>query len=100
MDKIKPLFTATATATGGRNGHTESSDGVVAAELSVAKEMGGAGKPGQATPGHLVAAGYPACVGCALDFVGKQHKQGASEAKVTCAVSIGPGEGGRFGLAV
>ena len=27
MDRIKPLFTATATATGGRNGRTESSDG-------------------------------------------------------------------------
>ena len=27
MDSIKPLFTATATATGGRNGHTQASDG-------------------------------------------------------------------------
>ena len=41
MDKIKPLFAATATATGGRNGHTEASDGSVAANLSVPKEMGG-----------------------------------------------------------
>ena len=40
MDKIKPLFAATATATGGRNGHTEASDGSVAANLSVPKEMG------------------------------------------------------------
>ena len=47
MDKIKPLFTAIATATGGRNGHAESSDGVVAADLSVPKEMGGAGSPEQ-----------------------------------------------------
>ena len=39
MDKIKPLYTATATATGGRNGHTQSSDGVVKADLSVPKEM-------------------------------------------------------------
>jgi lipoyl-dependent peroxiredoxin len=37
MDQIKPLFTATATATGGRNGHTESSDGMVKADLSVPK---------------------------------------------------------------
>jgi osmotically inducible protein OsmC len=100
MDKIKPLFTATATAIGGRNGHTESSDGVVAAELSVPKEMGGAGKPGTATPEHLFAAGYAACFGGALDFVGKQHQRDASNAKVTCAVSIGPREGGGFGLAV
>ena len=31
MDTIKPLFTATATATGGQNGHTEASDGSVSA---------------------------------------------------------------------
>jgi lipoyl-dependent peroxiredoxin len=100
MDKIKPLFTATAMATGGRNGHTESSDGVVAADLSLPKEMGGPGKPGTATPEHLFAAGYAACFGGAVDFVGKQHKQDASKAEVTCAVSIGPREGGGFGLAV
>ena len=100
MDKIKPLFTATAMATGGRNGHTESSDGVIAADLSLPKEMGGPGKPGTATPEHLFAAGYAACFGGALDFVGKQHKQDASKAEVTCAVSIGPREGGGFGLAV
>ena len=100
MDKIKPLFTATATATGGRNGHTQSSDGSVAAELSVPKEMGGPGKPGTTTPEHLFAAGYAACFGGALDLVAKQHKEDASNAKVTCAVSIGPREGGGFGLAV
>ena len=100
MDKIKPLFTATAIAIGGRNGHTESSDAVVAADLSLPKEMGGPGKPGTATPEHLFAAGYAACFGGALDFVGKQHKQDASKAEVTCAVSIGPREGGGFGLAV
>jgi lipoyl-dependent peroxiredoxin len=100
MDKIKPLYTATASATGGRNGHTQSSDGVVRADLSVPKEMGGPGKPGTATPEHLFAAGYAACFGGALDFVGKQHKKDASKAKVVCAVSIGPREGGGFGLAV
>jgi len=100
MDKIKPLFTATATATGGRNGHTQSSDGIIAADLSVPKEMGGPGKPGTATPEHLFAAGYAACFGGAVDFVAKQHKKDASKAKVTCAVSIGPREGGGFGLAV
>jgi lipoyl-dependent peroxiredoxin len=100
VDKIKPLFTATATATGGRNGRTEASDGLVAANLSVPKEMGGPGKAGTSTPEHLFAAGYAACYGGAIDFVGKQHKKDASKAKVTCAVSIGPREGGGFGLAV
>jgi Ohr subfamily peroxiredoxin len=100
MDKIKPLYTATATATGGRNGHTQSSDGVVKADLSVPKEMGGPGRAGTATPEHLFAAGYAACYGGALDFVAKQHKKDASKASVQCAVSIGPREGGGFGLSV
>jgi osmotically inducible protein OsmC len=100
MDKIKPLFTATATATGGRNGRTEASDGSVKADLSVPKAMGGLGKPGTATPEHLFAAGYAACFGGALDFVAKRHSKDASNASVTCAVSIGPREAGGFGLAV
>jgi len=100
MDKIKPLYTATATARGGRNGHTESSDGIVKADLSVPKELGGPGKPGTATPEHLFAAGYAACYGGALDFVAKQQKKDASGAVIECAVTIGPREGGGFGLAV
>lgn len=100
MDRIKPLFTATATATGGRNGHSESSDGLVKADLSVPKEMGGPGRPGAATPEHLFAAGYAACFGGALDFVAKQHRKDGSKATITCVVSIGPREGGGFGLAV
>ena len=78
MDKINPLFTATATATGGRNGHTAAEDGSVATELSVPNAMGGPGKPGTSTPEHLFAAGT----------------------KITAAVSIGPRELGGFGLAV
>ena len=97
---IKALYTATATATGGRNGHTESDDHVVAADLSVPKEMGGPGKPGTATPEHLFAAGYAACFGSSLDFVAKQHKKNADGAIVTCAVSIGPHDAGGFVLAV
>jgi lipoyl-dependent peroxiredoxin len=100
MDKIKPLFTATATAIGGRNGHTETSDSIVSADLSVPKEMGGPGKPETATPEHLFAAGYAACFGGAVDYVAKQQKKDASKASITCAVSIGPREGGGFGLSV
>jgi lipoyl-dependent peroxiredoxin len=100
MDTIKPLFTATATATGGRNGHTEAADGTVKADLSVPKEMGGPGRPGTTTPEHLFAAGYAACFGGALDFVAKRQKKDATKARITCSVSIGPREGGGFGVAV
>ena len=100
MDRIKSLYTATATAVGGRNGHTESADGIVKADLSVPKELGGPGQPGRATPEHLFAAGYAACFGGALDFVAKQKKRDASKARITSAVTIGPRDGGGFGLAV
>jgi len=100
MDKINPLFTATATATGGRNGHTGADDGSVSVDLSVAKAMGGPGREGTTTPEHLFAAGYAACFGGALDFIAKQHKKNAAGATINCAVSIGPREGGGFGLAV
>ena len=100
MDTIKPLFTATATASGGRNGHTEAADGTVKADLSVPKEMGGPGRPGTTTPEHLFAAGYAACFGGALDFVAKKQKKDATKARITCSVSIGPRDGGGFGIAV
>jgi len=100
MDTIKPLFTATASCSGGRNGHTQADDGSVSVDLSVPKAMGGPGKPGTTTPEHLFAAGYAACFGGALDFIGKKHKKNAAGAKITCAVSIGPRDAGGFGIAV
>ncbi len=99
-DEINPLFTATASAVGGRNGHSESTDGAVCVDLSVPKEMGGPGKEKTTTPEHLFAAGYAACFGGALDFIAKQHKKDTNHAKVTCAVSVGPRSKGGFGLAV
>ena len=73
---------------------------MVKVDLSVPKEMGGPGKPNTATPEHLFAAGYAACFGGALDFVAKQKKKNAANAKVTSAVSIGPRDGGGFGISV
>jgi Ohr subfamily peroxiredoxin len=99
-DKINPLFTAVATATGGRNGHSRAEDGTVDVNLSVPKAMGGPGREGTTTPEHLFAAGYAACFGGALDFVGKQHKTNAAGAKITAHVSVGPREAGGFGIAV
>lgn len=97
---IKPLFTAVATATGGRNGHTEAEDHSVAVDLSVPKAMGGPGRAGTSTPEHLFAAGYAACFGGALDFVATQKKRNAKGAAITCSVTIGPRDAGGFGLMV
>jgi osmotically inducible protein OsmC len=100
MNKIHPLFTATAIAVGGRNGQSETIDHAVRVDLSIPKEMGGPGKPNTVTPEHLFATGYAACFGSSLDVAGKMHHKDTSKAKVTCAVSIGKREKGGFGLAV
>jgi lipoyl-dependent peroxiredoxin len=64
------------------------------------RRWAGRASRGTATPEHLFAAGYAACLGGALDYIGKQHKKDASKARIDCAVTIGPREGGGFGLAV
>src|SRR5215475_9403618 len=97
---IKPLVTATAVNTGGRNGHSETTDHSVNVNLSVRKEMGGPGLPNTTTPEHLFAAGYAACFGGAIDFVAHQRKKNAAGTVVTCSTSVGPREGGGFGIAV
>ncbi len=97
---IKPLVTAVAVSTGGRNGHSETEDKSVSVNLSVRKEMGGPGLPDTTTPEHLFAAGYAACFGGALDFVASQKKLDTKGAVVTCSTSVGPREGGGFGIAV
>lgn len=97
---IKVLFTAHASAIGGRNGHSKADDGVVDVNLSVPKEMGGPGKPGTTTPEHLFAAGYAACFGGACEFMGKQMKLNPTTLEVKSAVSIGTPDAGGFGLAV
>ncbi len=97
---IKPLVTASARNTGGRNGHSETTDHSVSVDLSVRKEMGGPGLPNTTTPEHLFAAGYAACFSGALEFVAKTHRKDVAGAVVTCDTSVGPREGGGFGIAV
>jgi len=100
ISPVKILVTATAVNTGGRNGHSETTDKSVSVDLSVRKEMGGPGKPGTTTPEHLFAAGYAACFGGAVDFIARRHKKNAAGASVTCSVGVGPREAGGLGLAV
>ena len=46
MSLAKVLYTASATATGGRTGQAVSSDGALAVQLSTPRELGGAGGSG------------------------------------------------------
>jgi Ohr subfamily peroxiredoxin len=99
-NSIKPLLSATAISTGGRNGHAATTDKSVDVNLSVRKEMGGPGLPDTTTPEHLFAAGYAACFGGALDFVGTQHKVDTKGTVTTCEVAIGPRQESGFGIGV
>ncbi len=97
---LKILYTSHATATGGRNGHTASSDGIVSVDLSIPKAMGGPGKPNTTTPEDLFGAGYAACFGSAAEFVARQMKLPLKSVKVDAAVGIGSRDDGGFGLKV
>jgi lipoyl-dependent peroxiredoxin len=97
---IKVLYTAHATAVGGRNGHTQSADGLVSVDLSIPKAMGGPGLPNTTTPEDLFAAGYAACFGSACEFVSRQMKLHPSSITVNAEVNIGEATGGGFGLSV
>ena len=97
---VNALYTARATAGGGRNGNTRSDDGLIDVRLSVPKAMGGPGKEGTTTPEHLLAAGYAACFGSACEFMSRQLKLFPKAIEVKCAVGIGPDDAGGFGLVV
>jgi Ohr subfamily peroxiredoxin len=99
MQTIKALYTATATATGGRDGRAASSDGLLDVKLSTPGELGGQGGEGT-NPEQLFAAGYSACFIGALKFAaGQQKQQLPADTAVTGKVGIGQIPGG-FGLEV
>lgn len=100
VQTITPVYRAEATSTGGREGHSRTSDGVLDVKLSVPKDMGGPGASGATNPEQLFAAGYSACYLGALRFVaGKEKVKVADEASVKATVGIGQIPGG-FGLEV
>jgi Ohr subfamily peroxiredoxin len=92
------LYTAEATSTGGRDGRSRSSDGVLDIPLSVPKELGGAGKPGHSNPEQLFAAGYSACFESAVRYVAGQQKVVVKDSSVTARVGVGPRDAGGFGI--
>ncbi len=92
------LYTAEATASGGREGHSRTNDGRVDVDLDVPTEMGGQGGPGT-NPEQLFAVGYAACFQSALLRFATGRKLDLSGSHVTARIGIGPVKGGGFGLA-
>lgn len=82
------LYTASATVTGGRQGHVQSSDGALDLKLSLPKELGGAGGAGT-NPEQLFAAGYASCFDSALQLViGQKKMRQVTGTKVSAEVSL------------
>ena len=95
----KVLYTAHATATGGRTGVASSSDGALKVDLSTPKELGGAGGAGT-NPEQLFAAGYSACfIGAMKAVAGGQKIKLPDDVSITSDVGIGQIPGG-FGIQV
>ncbi|NDY89588.1 organic hydroperoxide resistance protein [Ideonella livida] len=98
----KALYTARATATGGRAGTAQSDDGALNVALSTPAQLGGAGGPGT-NPEQLFAAGYSACFIGAMKAVSARQKIALpAEVSITSDVAIGPltGKAGAFGISV
>lgn len=99
---MEALYTAVATAVGGRAGRVESSDGALKVDLAQPKEMGGAGGEGT-NPEQMFAGGYAACFASAAEYQARLQKLDAGAITVKATVGIGPnGPGGAegFGLSV
>lgn len=98
LDKV--LYTAHATATGGRTGTAKSSDGALEVNLSTPRELGGAGGPGT-NPEQMFAAGYSACFLGALKAVAARQKITLSDdTSISADVGIGPVPSAGFGIQV
>lgn len=85
------IYTAHATATGGRGGHTESDDKKVSFDLTPPTGDG-------TNPEQLFAAGYAACFGGALMHVAKLQGLDIGKPPVTCSVDLNKSEDNQFSL--
>ena len=81
------IYSATATAWGGRDGTVESSDMRVELSLSIPKAMGGDDGPGT-NPEQLFASGYAACFHSALKGVARAQKVDVSDSAVSVTISL------------
>jgi len=96
---MEKLYTAKATATGGRNGNVKSEDGILDIEVRTPASLGGP-KGDFLNPELLFAGGYAACFDNALLSIIRGEKIKAGTTSVTAEVSMGKLDNGGYGLAV
>jgi osmotically inducible protein OsmC len=94
----KRLYTATATATSGREGRVTTDDGQLDVAVVPPRALGGSGAPGT-NPEQLFAAGYSACFGSAVTHVARAQRIRTGPVTITANVTLGP-VGSVYGLQV
>ncbi|MEO7735223.1 MAG: organic hydroperoxide resistance protein [Kofleriaceae bacterium] len=92
----KRLYTATATASAGRDGRAKSDDGILDVALVPPKALGGSGAG--TNPEQLFAAGYAGCFGGAIGAVARAQKITTGPVSVTAKVTLGS-IGAGYGIA-
>ncbi|WP_424765591.1 organic hydroperoxide resistance protein [Paenibacillus sp. sgz302251] len=95
---MQKLYTATVTATGGRDGKLISSDNYLNVDVRTPKELGGPG--GATNPEQLFAGGYASCFESALNVVCRTKKIKVEKTEVTAHVTLGKDDEGNFALEV
>jgi lipoyl-dependent peroxiredoxin len=96
---MEVLYTAEATATGGRkNGRAHSADGAIDVPINPPKEVGGSGVG--TNPEQLFAAGYAACFDNALASVARMEKIDPGQTSVTALVGLAKHPEGGYALDV
>jgi osmotically inducible protein OsmC len=92
----KTLYTAEASAIGGRSGHVRSTTGIIDLDMSVPEGLGG--KKGATNPEELFAAGYASCFQQALLVIAQRANDKLdADTTVNCSVSLFQ-EGEGYGL--
>ncbi|MGI4021687.1 MAG: organic hydroperoxide resistance protein [Janthinobacterium lividum] len=96
---MEKMYTAKATATGGRNGHVTSDNGVLDIQVRTPESLGGP-KGNHLNPEILFAGGYAACFDNALLNIIRAEKIKAGQTTVTAEVSLGKKEDGSYNLEI
>jgi Ohr subfamily peroxiredoxin len=92
----KNLYTADASAVGGRSGHVRSATGIIDLDMSVPEGLGG--KKNATNPEELFAAGYASCFQQALLVIAQRAGDKLdAETTVQCSVTLFQ-EGEGYGL--
>lgn len=94
---MKALYSIKAEATGGRNGHVKSENGVLDLDVRMPKALGGINDE-HANPEMLFAAGYSACFDSALNRIISIKKIETGITTVKVEIGIVSNADGGFGL--